>query len=151
MAFSVNSGEGSGNGFSKSRFRGTTAISEINIVPFVDILLVLLVIFMLTAHVMEFGLEVDVPQVKQVRETAQQLPVITVARTGETYLNDKPVNINLIGAEVHKRFPKATDVYVRADSQLVWQSLAQVVSELSDAKVKVRLVTKPVDRAGRKR
>jgi biopolymer transport protein ExbD len=151
MAFSVNSGEGSGSGFSKSRFRGTTAISEINIVPFVDILLVLLVIFMLTAHVMEFGMEVDVPQVKRSVETAQTLPVITVARTGETYLNDKPVNINLIGAEVHKRFPKATDVYLRADSQLVWQSLAQVVSELSDAKVKVRLVTKPVDRAGRKR
>jgi biopolymer transport protein ExbD len=150
MAFNVHSGEG-GNGFAKSRFRGTTAISEINVVPFVDILLVLLVIFMLTAHVMEFGLEVDVPKVKQVRNTAEQLPVITVSRTGETYLNDKPLNINLLGPELHRRFPKATDVYVRADSQLVWQSLAQVVSELSDAKVKVRLVTKPVDNAGRKR
>ena len=58
----------------KGRFRGGTgALSEINIVPLVDVVLVLLIIFMLTAHVMEYGLEVDVPKVKQVRETAEEL------------------------------------------------------------------------------
>jgi len=55
MAFSTN-----GGGFG-SRRRGGAALSEINVTPFVDVVLVLLIIFMLTAHVMEFGIEVDVP------------------------------------------------------------------------------------------
>ena len=59
MAFSVGNGGSSGRG----RFRGTTTLSEMNVVPLVDVVLVLLIIFMLTAHVMEFGLEVEVPKV----------------------------------------------------------------------------------------
>ena len=151
MAFSGFSDGGSGSGFRKSRFRGTTAISEINVVPFVDILLVLLVIFMLTAHVMEYGMEVDVPTVKREQSTAQILPVISVSKSGEVFLADKPVNLNLLAKELKKKFPKANDVYVRADAGLVWQTLAQVISELNEAKVKVKLVTRPTDAANRRR
>ena len=147
---SLSSGDG-GSGFRKSRFRSQGTLSEINVVPFVDILLVLLVIFMLTAHVMEYGLEVDVPTVKREQSTAQILPVITVSKTGEVYLADKPVNLNLLGREIKKKFPKANDVYVRADAGLVWQTLAQVISELNEAKVKVKLVTRPTDAANRRR
>ena len=150
MAFNLDS-SGSGNGFGKSRFRGTPALSEINVVPFVDVLLVLLVIFMLTAHVMEYGLEVEVPEVKHERQTAELLPVITITRTGDVYLGDKSVNINRLGTELHARFPKAKDVYVKADAAVTWKPMAQVISELSEAKVKVRLVTRPVDTANRKR
>ena len=151
MAFSSLSNEGGGGGFRKSRFRGTTALSEINVVPFVDILLVLLVIFMLTAHVMEYGMEVEVPTVKREKQTAELLPVITVSKTGEVFLAEKAVNLNLLARELQKRFPKAKDVYVRADAGLVWQTLAQVISELNEAKVKVRLVTRPTDAASRRR
>ena len=152
MAFSLSNGDGGGSGFRKSRFRGGSGtISEINVVPFVDILLVLLVIFMLTAHVMEYGMEVDVPTVKREQKTAQILPVVTVTKTGELFLAEKAVNINLLPKELKARFPKATEVYVRADAGLVWQTLAQVISELNDAKVKVKLVTKPTDGANRKR
>ena len=61
MAFNPGAQEPTGGGFlgRRSRFRGIGTISEINIVPLVDVLMVLLVIFMLTAHVMEFGLEVE--------------------------------------------------------------------------------------------
>ena len=72
-------------------------MSEINVIPLVDVVLVLLIIFMLTAHVMEFGLEVEVPKVKQVRNTAEELPVVTITKNGETYLAEKPVNINVLG------------------------------------------------------
>lgn len=130
-----------------SRFRGTGTISEINIVPLVDVLLVLLVIFMLTAHVMEYGLEVDVPEVRQQQSTAEILPVVTVTRSGHLYLGSKAVNINLLGAEIRKQNPGAKEVYVRADANVVWRPLAQVVSELNDAKIKVKMVTKPVDNA----
>lgn len=153
MAFNglSSSSDGGGSGFRKSRFRSGGAISEINVVPFVDILLVLLVIFMLTAHVMEYGMEVDVPTVKREKITAELLPVITVTKTGEVFLAEKPMNLNLLAKELQKRFPKAKEVYVRADAGLVWQTLAQVISELNDAKVKVKLVTQPTDAAKRRR
>src|SRR3984893_14310960 len=101
MAFSLGGG-GSSNG--RNRFRGRhSSMSEINIVPLVDVVLVLLIIFMLTAHVMEFGLEVDVPKVKQTRDTTQELPVVTITKDGDSFLNDKPVNINLLGEAIQKR------------------------------------------------
>src|SRR5271168_1475678 len=96
MAFSMNSSSGLGRG----RFRGSPALAEINIVPLVDVVLVLLIIFMLTAHVMEFGLQVEVPKVKPVKENVQDLPVVSISREGTSYLNEKPVNINLLAGEI---------------------------------------------------
>jgi biopolymer transport protein ExbD len=149
MAFSMSSGGGGGR--RGSRFRGNSSLAEINIVPLVDVVLVLLIIFMLTAHVMEFGLEVDVPQVNETRSSAQDLPVITVSKDGEYQLNDKPVNINEIGSAIEKRFPGQKAVYVRADKAVVWDSLAQVVSALGRAKKEVRMVTQPANESGRRR
>src|ERR1700687_647491 len=97
MAFTLN---GSSHGGGKSRFRGISTLSEINIVPLVDVVLVLLIIFMLTAHVMEFGLEINVPEVKQVKDTNEDLPVISITRNGKIYLNEKLININQIASEV---------------------------------------------------
>src|ERR1700675_2839951 len=116
MAFSFSGGgNGTRNALGRRRFgAGNGTLSEINIVPLVDVVLVLLIIFMLTAHVMEFGLEIDVPKVKPVKENVQELPVISIGRDGTSYLNDKPVNINLLADEVRKRFRNASAVYVRA-------------------------------------
>src|SRR5258706_13639804 len=112
MAFSTTNSAGTGK---RGRFRGVRSLAEINVVPLVDVVLVLLIIFMLTAHVMEFGLEVEVPKVKQVRQTAEDLPVVTISKTGETYLNDKPVNMHLLGDSIMERFAKTKSAYVRAD------------------------------------
>src|ERR1035438_9581496 len=101
MAMSVNGG---GYG-SRSRRRGGGTLSEINVTPFVDVVLVLLIIFMLTAHVMEFGIEVDVPQVRYVQNTTQEMPVITIDKTGDYTLNGARVNINNLSSEIHTRFP----------------------------------------------
>src|SRR6202161_1884762 len=113
MAFSMNQG-GSG-GFGRGRRSGPTALAEINIIPLVDVVLVLLIIFMLTAHVMEFGMEVNVPEGKQVKDSADALPVASVGRDGKLFLNEKPVNINSLSDEVAKRFKNQKFVYVRAD------------------------------------
>lgn len=145
MAFSYGDG---GNGGGRSRFRGSSAaLSEINIVPLVDVVLVLLIIFMLTAHVMEFGLEVEVPKVRQVKDTAEELPVITISRDGEIFLGEAPVNINLLGEETRRKFPKSKAVYLRADKGTVWDPIAQVVSALGESKLDVRVVTQPIDEA----
>jgi biopolymer transport protein ExbD len=150
MAFSMNGSNG-GTGFGRSRFRGTGTLSEINVVPLVDVVLVLLIIFMLTAHVMEFGMEIDVPKTKLARETAQELPVINVSREGEIFLNEKPVNINLIADTITQRFGKSKSVYLRADKQASWESIAVVIAELGNAKLAVNVVTQPVDEGAKRR
>ena len=98
-----------GNGLGGGRRRGRShmgAMSDMNVVPLVDVVLVVLVIFMLTAHVMEFGIEVEVPKVRHVKESAQELPIVNVTKDARVYLNDKPVNINQLVGEVEKRFGK---------------------------------------------
>src|SRR5277367_728782 len=147
MAFSLNSSSGLGRG----RFRGSPAMAEINIVPLVDVVLVLLIIFMITAHVMEFGLQVEVPKVKPVKENVQDLPVVAITREGASYLNDKPVNINLLADEIHKRFHGATSVYLRADRRTPFDPIAQVIATLGEAKLAVNVVTQPEDKSDRRR
>ena len=145
MAIVVNGGGSSG----RRRSYGGGALSEINVTPFVDVVLVLLIIFMMTAHVMEFGLEVDVPKTKYVKDSAKELPVINITRDGNPYLNDKPVNINELGGILKERY-RGQAVYVRADKNVTWDIVAQVLSELSAAKITVNMVTQPEDFAGKR-
>jgi biopolymer transport protein ExbD len=150
VAFNSQDSSSSSSGRSRgSRFHRISTLSEINVVPLVDVLLVLLVIFMMTAQMMEYGLEVEVPEVRHDKQTAEILPVITITRTGETYLGDRMANLNELGATLKKRFPRAKEVYVKADASVTWRPMAQVISELNDAKVKVKLVTKPADASSR--
>ena len=151
MAFSFNNGgNGTRSGLGRRRFAGSNGtLSEINIVPLVDVVLVLLIIFMLTAHVMEFGLEINVPEVTQSKDTNEELPVISITRNGKLYLNEKPININQIATEVPKRFKNQKSVYVMADKATVYDPIAQVISTLDQAHLSVKLVTKPQENAGR--
>jgi biopolymer transport protein ExbD len=150
MAFSVSNGNGARRGLSGRPFgAGNGTLSEINIVPLVDVVLVLLIIFMLTAHVMEFGVEINVPEVKEVKDTNEELPVISISRNGKLYLNERPVNINQIATEVPKRFKNAKSVYLRADKATIYDPIAQVISTLDQAHLAVKLVTKPQENSGR--
>jgi len=149
VAFSLGNGGESRSGLGRRRYGGGNGtLSEINIVPLVDVVLVLLIIFMLTAHVMEFGLEINVPEVKQVKDTAEELPVVSITRDGHIYLNEKPININQIASEVPRRFKNSKSVYVMADRATVYDPIAQVVSALDEAKLTVKLVTKPQELPG---
>jgi biopolymer transport protein ExbD len=146
MAFAF----GNGGGFG-SRRRGGAALSEMNVTPFVDVVLVLLIIFMLTAHVMEFGIEVNVPKVRAVKDSAQEMPVVTITRDGTTMLNTDPVNINDLETTIHSKFPNASGVYVRADKEVTWEIVAQVTAALGEAKFQVNMVTQPEDTAAKGR
>jgi biopolymer transport protein ExbD len=126
-------------------------LSEINVVPLVDVVLVLLIIFMLTARAMEFGLEIDVPKVRQVRDSAEELPVVSVSKDGELYLGDRPANINTLAGEVRQRYANARGVYVRADKMTPWDPIAQVINQLGLAKLEVRVVTQPEESDRRRR
>ena len=147
MAFSPLDNGGRGRG----RNRGGPALSEINVTPFVDVLLVLLIIFMLTAHVMESGIEIDVPAVRSTRDTVKDLPVVDIAKTGDIYLGGKAINLNLLASSVRKRYAGSPTVYVRADRLTPFDTVAQVLAELGSAKIGVSVVTKPEDVTGRHR
>ena len=145
MAFSTN-----GGGYRSNR-RGSAAISDINVTPFVDVVLVLLIIFMLTAHVMEFGIEVDVPKVRTVKESAQEMPVVTITKDALIKLNTEDVNINDLATVIKRKYGKAKGVYVRADKETIWDPIAQVTAELGAAGFQVNMVTQPEDSSSRGR
>jgi biopolymer transport protein ExbD len=125
-------------------------LAEINVTPFVDVVLVLLIIFMLTAHVMEYGLEVDVPKTKSVKTTTKELPIITIDKEGAIHLGKEEANIHELVADIRQRYAGQTAVYVKADRETPYDPIAQVISELGDAKLQVSLVTQ-LDGSGTRR
>lgn len=145
MAISVN-----GGGL-RSRRGGGAPLSEINVTPFVDVALVLLIIFMLTAHVMDYGIEVDVPKTKTVKETTKELPTITITKDGTTMLNEKPVNINDLQSAIMQRFGKSKAVYLRADKDTIFDPIANVMAVLGQAGFQVNVVTQPEDTTKKRR
>ncbi len=140
MAFSMGN---SGGGRRRGR-QLPPAMSEMNIVPLVDVVLVLLIIFMITAQAMEFGLEIEVPKVKNSTPSVKELPVLSISRRGDMKLNDRPLeNIALIGPEVRKRFgAEAKEVYIRCDKNATVDLFAQAADACGRAGLKVNFVTK---------
>lgn len=133
-------------GFRGGRSRGFDAMAEINVTPFVDVALVLLIIFMITAHVMESGIEIDVPKTRTVASSTKELPVVSITKAGEMFLGSEGVNINRLADEIRAKYPGQDAVYVRASGQTPFDIVAQVMSELGDAKLAVSVVTQPDDR-----
>src|SRR6516162_6746947 len=80
--------------FTSSAGRTQTSLAEINITPLVDVVLVLLVIFMITAPVLQSGIEVAVPKTRTVREITEQRLVLTIDRDQGIFLGDTPINIH---------------------------------------------------------
>jgi len=128
-----------------------TSLSEINMVPFVDVVLVLLIIFMITAPILQSGIEVDVPKTKTVREITEQRLVITIDKTQRVYLGNEPINIHDIGAKVRAQLKKPQDaVFLRCDQTVPFGSFATIVDSLRQAGINnISIVTEPL--AGRPR
>ena len=133
--------------FTTKTGRTETSLSEINVTPFVDVVLVLLIIFMITAPILQSGIEVDVPKTKTVKELTEVRMVVTIDRSQRVYLNDKPVNIHELGKQVlaQSRDPKRQAVYVRADETVPFGSWATVVDTLRQAGIQnISVVTQPL-------
>ncbi len=124
-----------------------TSLSDINMVPFIDVVLVLLIIFMITAPILQSGIDVDVPKTKTVKELTEVRMVVTIDRGQRVYLNDKPVNIHEIGQKVvsQSRDPKSQSVYVRCDETVPFGSWATVVDALRQSGItNISVVTQPI-------
>ena len=137
MAFST----GSSNGrYARRRGASIGVMAEMNIVPLVDVVLVLLIVFMLTAHVMDYGLDIQVPKVKTAAQTAEDLPIVSVSKSGDVMLNEQKVQLAKLGGEVQRRFKNAKSVLVRGDGRVVWETLAQVISQLKQDNLEIKMV-----------
>lgn len=129
--------------------RTQTALADINITPLVDVVLVLLVIFMLTAPVLQSGIEVAVPKTKTVKEITEQRQVLTIDRDQQVFLGDQPINVSDIPARLSQtssQDPEHRVVYVRADERVPFGAFAAVMDAVKQAGItNVSIVTQPVN------
>ena len=124
-----------------------TSLSEINMVPFIDVVLVLLIIFMITAPILQSGIDVDVPKTKTVKELTVVRMVVTIDRSQRVFLNEKPVIIHELGQRVlsQSHDPQHQAVYVRCDETVPFGSWATVVDSLRQAGIQqISVVTQPL-------
>jgi biopolymer transport protein TolR len=124
-----------------------SSLSEINMVPFIDVMLVLLVIFMITAPVLQSGIQVDLPKTRTVKQIHSARVVITIDRAQRVYVDDKPVNIHQLGGRVKAKLtdPAHQPVYIRCDETVPFGSFATVADELEHSGIQnISVVTEPI-------
>jgi len=142
MAFKLQSAEGSG---SESRIGAT--LSEINIIPLVDVILVLLLIFMLTAPLMHRGIDVALPRSAAKPTAVEERMVLTLTKDHTVFLNDKPVAMAALDARLRDEMKSRTDktLYLKADQGLQYGFVVETMDRLRRAGVeKLGMVTEPV-------
>jgi biopolymer transport protein TolR len=132
MAMSANDALSRGRR-SRRRGRRRGALSEINVTPLVDVMLVLLIIFMVSAPLLSAGVPVDLPQTDAAALPAPQKPLtVTIERNGVLHLNDDTVTQDgLVEAIQAKGGSSEEPIYVRADGAAPYAVVAQVMARLS--------------------
>jgi biopolymer transport protein TolR len=123
-----------------------TSLSEINMVPFIDVVLVLLIIFMITAPILQSGIEVDVPKTKTVREITEQKLVVTIDKGQKIYLGNDAINIHDLAARIKKQSKSDKDiVFLRADETIPFGAFCTVIDSLRQSGVSnISIVTQPL-------
>ena len=133
--------------FTSPQGRTQTSLSEINVTPFVDVVLVLLIIFMVTAPVLQSGIEVTVPKTRTVKQISEERLVVTINKKQEVFLGNDPVNINNIGQKLQEKIrdPQGQAIYVRADENVPFGVFATVMDAVKASGItNVSIVTEPL-------
>ena len=124
-----------------------TNLSDINMVPFIDVVLVLLIIFMITAPILQSGIEVDVPKTHTVKEITQQRLVVTMDKNQLIYLGNEAVNIHQLADKIKKQSKTERDVvYIRADETIPFGAFCTVIDSLRQSGISnISIVTQPIN------
>jgi len=133
--------------FTASNGRTQTSMAEINITPLVDVVLVLLVIFMLTAPVLQSGIEVSVPKTRTVKEVTETRMVVTIAKDQTVYLGDKAINLHDLPLKLRDGAMDSSQkvIYLRADEQVPFGVFATVMDAVKQAGItNISIVTQPL-------
>ena len=140
MAFGSDSGQGGRPGM----------MSEINVTPLVDVMLVLLIVFMVAAPMMTQGLDVNLPKVEaQTFQTEERQTVLTIRADGAVFLDENEVSVANLPFQVVQvlKDKESRTVFLKADQDVTYRAMAGVMSQLRQAGVtSIGLVTEPVDR-----
>ena len=137
--------------FTNPKGRTQTSLSEINVTPFVDVVLVLLVIFMLTAPILQSGIEVDLPKTRTVRAISEERVVVTIDKKQTVYVGNDEVNIHRLGSAVLDRMSgeKTSPLYLRCDQAVPFGAFSKVVDALKQAGLtNINIVTEPLTTSG---
>ena len=144
MAFNLES-----SGDARARRIGAS-LSEINIIPLVDVTLVLLLIFMLTAPMMYRGIDVNLPKTSSRPTAVEERMVLTLTKDQVVYLNDRAVPLAALDAQLRDIFKNRTDktLYLKADQTLAYGFVVETMDRVRRAGVeKLGMVTEPSPRS----
>jgi biopolymer transport protein TolR len=134
--------------FTAANGRTQIALADINITPLVDVVLVLLIIFMVTAPVLQSGIEVAVPKTRSVKEITEERLVISINKKQEVFLGNDPININEIGGKLRQkvRDPQHQSIFLRADEDVPFGAFATVMDAVKSSGItNVSIVTQPLE------
>jgi len=127
--------------------RNGTTISQINVTPLVDVMLVLLVIFMVTAPIIQQGVQVNLPQTQAGAIAGKEDPlIVTIAKNGRVYLNDNAMSSEELGRKLRAIKASVGDkqVYLRADQDVRYGVVMKTIAEIKQAGIeKLGMVTRP--------
>ena len=139
-------GSGSGGGHRRGRrTRRRAALSEINVTPMVDVMLVLLIIFMISAPLLNSGIKINLPKTEAAALKDEGEPVtVSIDKEGQLYVNDDPASYDQVAPRLLAitRGDTETQIYVRGAGEASWDSVARVMGKLSSSGFsKISLVT----------
>ena len=124
-----------------------SSLSEINVTPLVDVMLVLLVIFMVTAPILQTGIEVNLPRTRTATvQEAEQRAVITIGRDEILFYRAQSVNFNQLAELLQSDVAAGEKVFLQADEDVRWKTVVSVLDEvrLAGFEDQISLVTKPL-------
>jgi len=132
--------------------RDATTISQINVTPLVDVMLVLLVIFMVTAPIIQQGVQVNLPQAKAgAIPGSEEMLVVTIAKNGNIYLNDNAMSLGELGQKLRaiRKLQADKQVYLRADQEVRYGLVMKAIAEIKQAGIeRLGMVTRPSSEEG---
>jgi biopolymer transport protein TolR len=132
---------------------GQTTLSEINVTPLVDVMLVLLIIFMVTAPMLQQGFDVNLPQQQEggSLDPSQERLVITLAKNERMYLNDRRIDFPELEQTLRQASVTTREIFLRADQDIPYGLVVKTMAAIKQAGIeRLGIVTVPADNDGKK-
>ena len=124
--------------------RDRQVLSEINVTPFVDVMLVLLVIFMVTAPLLQQGIDVNLPKAKGKEMPPEERITLIVKKGSIIYMNDNPVSLTEMGKKLKALSSSNPNVFLKADKDVPYGFVVEVMGEIKEAGIeKLGMITEP--------